>query len=176
MKVWDGTSGTRIDPLVRKGPDGDDWRTITAELQATQKFVANLASNADVMPDLVGDIESKQGELESLQEAIAGLTLPEDVKARIDVLEEDLIKLHRIYTHAAEVLQTVNFLQRQLLNLGRRIDKHVEETARKSLAFENRVANWQRANEDRWHSRLEKAEEQLGAISLALGLKTYGEE
>jgi DNA repair ATPase RecN len=176
MNIWDGTSATREDVQVRKAPDGDDWRTITQQMQMTQKFIANLASNADAMPDLLKDIEAKRQDLELLQNDIAKLTVPEDVKIRVDDLEREMDDLRLVYKHAAEVLTTVNFLQRQLLNLGRRIDNHVEEIGRQYTSFENRVANWQRANEDRWNKRLEKAEEQIGAISLALGLKTFGEE
>lgn len=175
MKIWNGLSATREDALIRKGPDGEDWKTITRQLQATQEFIVNLAVNADAMPDLVNDIKAKQRDLGSLQASIAKLTVPEDVMKRVDQLEDQMTKLRDIYSHAAEVLQTVNLLQRQLLNLGRRIDDHIEKSSRKQVAFENRVANWQRANEERWNIRLDKAEEQLGAVSLALGLKQFGE-
>lgn len=175
MKIWNGLSETRDDALTRKGPDGEDWKTITRQLQTTQEFVINLATNADAMPDLVEDIKVKQRELSLLRASMAKLTVPEDVKKQVDQLEEEMTKLHDIYQHAAEVLQTVNFLQRQLLNLSRRIDEHIEESDRRQLAFENKVANWQRTNEERWNSRLEKAEEELGAVSLALGIKTFGE-
>lgn len=175
MKIWNGLSSTRDDMLVRKSPDGEDWRTITRELQTTQEFLVNLASNADAMPDLVSAIRTKQREVSSLQAAIAGLSPPEDVKEQVDKLAEEMVKLHGIYTHAAEVLQTVNFLQRQLLNLGRRIDEHVQKTDKSQLAFKNQFNSWQRIHEDRWDDRLKKAEEQLGAISLALGLKKFGE-
>jgi len=175
MKIWNGLSATREDALVRKGPDGEDWKTITRQLQATQEFVANLAANADVMPSLVADIKAKHNQLCSLQASIAQLTVPENVKTQVDQLEERLVKLRDIYEHAAEVLQTVNFLQQQLLNLGKRIDDHIEKSNRRLLAFENRIANWQRSNEERWNTRLNSAEEQLGAISLALGIKKFGE-
>ena len=175
MKIWNGLSATREDALVRKGPDGEDWKAITRQLQATQEFVVNLAANADVMPSLVADIKAKHAQLCSLQASIAQLTVPEDMRTQVDQLEKKLAKLQDIYEHAAEVLQTVNFLQRQLLNLGKRIDDHVEKSDRKILSFENRVANWQRGHEERWYERLEKAEEQLGAISLALGIKKFGE-
>jgi len=175
MKIWNGLSETRNDALIRKGPDGEDWKTITHELQATQEFLINLAANADAMPNLVENIKAKQKELSLLQVSMAKLTCPENVKKQVDQLEEEMVKLHSIYQHAAEVLQTVNFLQRQLLNLGRRIDEHIEKTDRSQLAFKNQVANWQRTQEERWHDRLKKAEEQLGAISLALGIKTFGE-
>ncbi len=175
MKIWNGLSSTRDDALVRKSPDGEDWRTITRELQTTQEFLANLASNADAMPDLVRAIKTKQREVSSLQAAIAGLSLPEDVKEQVAKLTEEMVKLHSIYKHAAEVLQTVNFLQRQLLNLGNRIDEHVQETDKSQRVFRNQFNSWQRTHEDRWDDRLKKAEEQLGAISLALGLKKFGE-
>jgi len=175
MKIWNGLSSSRDDALVRKSPDGEDWRTITRELQATQEFLANLASNADAMPDLVRAIETKKREVSSLQAAIAGLSPPEDVKKQVDKLAEEMVKLHGIYTHAAEVLQTVNFLQRQLLNLGNRIDEHVERIDKSQRAFRNQFNSWQRSHEDKWHDRMKKVEEQLGAISLALGLKKFGE-
>lgn len=174
MKVWDGTSVTRSDTLIRKGPDGNDWHTITQQLQATQEFVANLAVNADAMPNLVQEIEAKQENLQVLQDAIAKLTVPEDVEAHVDSLEKEMKELRNVYQHAAEVLQTVNMLQQQLLNLGRRIDEHIEETDRKQVSLENRIASWQRKNEALWIKRLEKAEDQIGAVSLALGLKTFG--
>ena len=175
MDIWNGTSSTRPDPLVRKSPDGEDWKTIVKELQATQKFLMNLVGNASSMPDLITEIEALHKQILMLQISAAKLIVPEDVKARVDEIDAKIDKLHNIYAHAAEVLQTVNFLQRQLLNLGRRIDTHIEETDRKQLSLENRLASWQRINEERWNSRLEKVEEQLGAISLAIGLKKFGE-
>lgn len=175
MRVWDGTSATRSDSLVRKSPDGEDWKTIVKQLRGTQTFLMNLADNASGMPSLLTEIEALHKQILTLQVATGKLTVPEDVKARVDEINVKVDKLHSIYAHAAEVLQTVNFLQRQLLNLGRRIDTHIEETDRKQLSLENRLANWQQTNEERWHNRLEKVEEQLGAVSLAMGLKKFGE-
>ena len=175
MKIWNGTSSTRPDSLVRKGPDGEDWRTIIKELQATQRFLVNLAGNASDIPSLIEEVKALHKQILTLQIATCQLTVPEDVKARVNEIDVKIDKLHNIYAHAAEVLQTVNFLQRQLLNLGRRIDTHIEETDRKQLSLENRLASWQRINEEQWNDRLEKAEEQLGAISLAMGLKKFGE-
>lgn len=175
MKIWDGTSETRDDPSVRKRPDGHDWRTITAELKATQQFVVSLAANADNMPNLVEDIKACHKQLESVQESISKLTVPDDVKAHVDELRIGMEKLRSIYVHASEVLQTVRFLQRQLLNLNKRIDDHAENTDQKIASLENRVAHWQRVSEARWGARLDKAEEQIGAIALALGMKKFGE-
>ncbi len=175
MKIWDGTSETRDDPSVRKRPDGHDWRTITAELKATQQFVISLAANANDMPNLVEDVKARQKQLESVQKSINKLTVPDDVKACVDKLKMDMEKLRSIYAHASEVLQTVRFLQQQLLNLNKRIDDHAENTDQKIASLENRVAHWQRVSEKRWSTRLDRAEEQLGAVSLALGLKKFGE-
>jgi conjugal transfer/entry exclusion protein len=175
MKVWSGTSATRPDTLIRKSPDGEDWKQITKELQATQEFVANLVANATVMPNLAEDIKAKEKKLDSLQDAIGKLTAPKDVKICITKFEDELHELRKIYKHASDVLQTVNFLQQQLLSLSRQMGKHADETKRNYAVFENRATNWQRANEERWNKRLEKAEDQIGAISLALGLKTFGD-
>lgn len=175
MKIWPGTSATRPDPQANKSPDGSDWSAITKELRATQEYLLNLTLNADEMPDLVADIQARQKQLNSLKVSICQLTVPEDIMLRVKQLEEEMVKLHSIYTHAAEVLETVQFLQRQLLNLGKQITIHVEETERKHISFVNQVANWQRTNEERWITRLDSAEEQLGAIALALGLKKFGE-
>ena len=175
MKVWSGTSATRPDTLVRKAPDGDDWREITKELQVTQTFLRNLADNVDMMPNFAKDIKAKEKKLDSLQDAIGKLTAPKDVKICIAKFEDELRELRKIYKHASDVLQTVNFLQQQLLSLSRQMGKQAEEAKRNYGVFENRAANWQRANEERWNKRLEKAEDQIGAISLALGLKTFGE-
>jgi uncharacterized protein Yka (UPF0111/DUF47 family) len=175
MKVWSGTSATRPDTLIRKSPDGEDWKQITKELQATQEFVVNLVANATVMPNLAEDIKAKEKKLDSLQDAIGKLTAPKDVKICITKLEDELGELRKIYKHASDVLQTVNFLQQQLLSLSRQMGKQAEEAKRNYGVFENRAANWQRANEERWNKRLEKAEDQIGAISLALGLKSFGD-
>ena len=175
MKIWDGTSETRDDPSVRKRPDGHDWRTITAELKATQQFVVSLAANANDMPNLVEDVKARQEQLESVQESISKLTVPDDLKVQIEELKGELEKLRSIYAHASEVLQTVRFLQGQLLNLNKRIDNHAEDTDQKIASLENRVAHWQRVNEERWSTRLDNAEEQLGAVALALGMKKFGE-
>lgn len=175
MNIWDGLSLTRQDVTVRKAPDGEDWKTITKEVQAVQEFLISLASNAENMPNLVEDIKTKQKDLKELQDAITKLKTPEDLMKRLEEIENRMVDLSNIYSHASEVLQTVQFLQRQLLNLGKRIQNHISETDVKYRAFENRVANWQKANEERWHTRLEKAEEQLGAIALALGIKKFGE-
>jgi len=175
MKIWNGLSASRDDALVRKSPDGEDWRRITRELQITQEFVANLASNATGMPDLVRGMAARQKELCSLQASISQLSVPEDVREEVDQLSEEMAKLRDIYKHAAEVLQTVNFLQRQLLNVSNRINAHVKATDKSQLVFKNQFNNWQRTHEDRWDNRLRLIEEQLGAISLALGLKKFGE-
>lgn len=175
MKVWDGTSATRSDAMARKAPDGEDWKVITQEVQNTQEFLANLVANAHAMPNLVKDAKAVKKKLDSLQDAIGKLTAPEDVRAHIVKFEEELKELSKVYTHAAEVLQTVKFLQQQLLNLSRRIDERSEEMTGNYRVFENRAGNWQRSREDAWNKRLEKLEDQVGAISLALGLKTFGE-
>lgn len=175
MNIWSGTSATRPDMLIRKAPDGEDWREITRELQATQEFLRNLADNVDIMPNFAKDIEVKEKKLDSLQDAIGKLTAPKDVKICITKLEDELHELRKIYKHASDVLQTVNFLQQQLLSLNRQMGKHADEAKRNYAVSENRTANWQRANEERWNKRLEKAEDQIGAISLALGLKTFGD-
>jgi DNA repair ATPase RecN len=179
MHVWDGTSGSRSDATSGKSPDGKDWRAITKELQETQTFVTNLASNVDAMPNLLGDIEKKREILDSLQQEVDKLTAPEDVVLKIEALEkkfeEDLDEYRKIHTHASEVLRSVNFVQRQLANLGRRIDKHVEETNRQHKSFENKAASWQRTNEARWMERLDTLENQFGELSLAFGLENFGE-
>ena len=179
MHVWDGSSGSRADPTSGKSPDGKDWKAITKELQETQTFVTNLASNVDAMPNLLGDIEKKQEILDSLQQEVDKLTAPEDVVLKIEALEkkfeEDLEEYRKMHTYASEVLRTVNIFQRQLSNLGRRIDRHVEETNRQHKSFENKAANWQRINETRWIEKLDTLENQLGELSLAFGLKNFGE-
>ena len=179
MQIWNGTSGSRLDPTSGKSPDGKDWKAITKELQETQTFVMNLASNVDVMPNLLEDIEKKQEILDSLQQEVDQLTPPRDVVLKIEALEKkfdtDLEEYRKIHTYASEVLRTVNFFQRQLANLGRHIDKHIEETNRQHKSFENKAANWQRTNEARWIERLDTLENQLGELSLAFGLKNFGE-
>lgn len=176
MEVWNGASPTRPDPLVRKGPDGVDWKTITAELQATQRFLVNLAVNAEEMPDLIEEIESKQKQLSDIGSRLSKLTPPDDVIERVDSMEEAMAELRSVYVHAAEVLQTVSLLQRQLLNLNARIEDHIDDNKTKRVAFENKVVNWNRVNEVRTEERLAKAEKLLGAISLALSIKKFGEE
>lgn len=179
MQVWDGTSATRLDATSGKSPDGQDWKQITKELQATQKFAASLASNVDAMPNLVEDIEQKQRILDSLQREVDNLTAPEDVVLKIEALdvkfEEEMDEYRKMHTYASEVLRTVNLFQRQLSNLGRRIDKHVDETTRSRKSFENQVSNWQRTTEARWNERLDTLENQLGELSLAFGLENFGE-
>jgi hypothetical protein len=175
MKVWDGTSPSRPDPLVRKGPDGVDWKTITGELQRLQTFVVNLAANADEMPNVVEEIKKRARQISNLKAQIADLTAPEDVMKLITVMGEDLEEMRGVYVHAGEVLQTVNLLQRQLLNLNTRINEHIEDNKTKRIAFENKVANWQRITEARTEERLVKLEEDTGAIGLALGIKKLGE-
>jgi hypothetical protein len=175
MKVWDGTSPSRPDPLVRKSPDGVDWKTITGELQKLQTFVANLSDNAEEMPNVVEEVRKRARQICNLKTQLAGLTAPEDVMKRIAVLGEDLEEMRGVYVHAGEVLQTVNLLQRQLLNLNTRINEHIEDNKTKRIAFENKVTNWQRVNEARTEERLAKLEETSGIISLALSLKKFGE-
>jgi DNA repair ATPase RecN len=179
MHVWDGTSGTRSDPTSGKSPDGKDWKTITRELQKTQTFVTNLASNVDAMPDLLGDIKKKQEILDKLQQEVDKLTAPEDVVLKIEALEKkfntDLEEYRKIHAYASEVLRTVNIFQRQLSNLGRRVDKHIEDSLKNHKSFENKASNWQRTNEARWMERLDTLENQLGEVSLAFGLENFGE-
>ena len=175
MKIWDGTSSTRTSAQIRKAPDGEDWKKITQELQATQDFVINLALNANEMPNLLKDIKAGQKKLEALQININKITPPDDIKIQIIELHKEVTKLRNVYQHAGEVLQTVNLLQRQLLSLAKRIDTHAEEVKKTRLSFENHITNWQRTNEQRWSDRLEKVENQLGVVSLALGLKKFGE-
>ena len=179
MHVWDGTSGSRSDPTSGKSPDGKDWKAITRELQKTQTFVTNLASNVDSMPNLLGDIEKKQETLDELQHEVDKLTAPEDVVLKIKALEKkfdtDLEEYRKIHKYASEVLRTVNIFQRQLANLGRRMDKHTDEVTKNHKSFENKASNWQRTNEERWIERLDTLENQLGELSLALGLGNFGE-
>jgi len=174
MLIWDGSSNTRPDPTVQKGPDGSDWKRITCELQATQKFVANLAENVNVMPNLLEEITARSTQIQKLQTQISLLTAPKDLRILVKTLSAKMLDLSSIYSHAAEVLETVQLLQRQILNLGRRVDLHMEETKRWQVSMENRSQTWQRANEDRWNKRLQAVEEQLGAVSLALGMKSFG--
>jgi len=94
---------------------------------------------------------------------------------RITVMGEELEEMRSVYVHAGEVLQTVNLLQRQLLNLNTRINEHIEDNKTKRIAFENKVANWQRVTEARTEERLAKLEETSGTIGLALGIKKLGE-
>lgn len=175
MKVWDGTSPSRPDPLVRKSPDGVDWKTITDEMQKLQTFVVNLSDNAEEMPNVVEEIKKRARQISSLKAQIADLTAPEDVMKLVTVMGEELEEMRSVYVHAGEVLQTVNLLQRQLLNLNTRITEHIEDNKTKRTAFENKVSNWQRVNEVRADERLVKLEETSGTLSLALGLKKYGE-
>ena len=174
MKVWDGTSPSRPDALIRKGPDGTDWKKITTELQKVQTFVVNLAANAEEMPDVVEEVKKRARQISSLKAQIADLTAPEDVMKRITLMGAELEEMRSIYVHAGEVLQTVNLLQRQLLNLNARITEHIEDNKTKRIAFENKVANWQRVTESRTEDRLSKLEDDTGIIGLALGIKKLG--
>ena len=159
MKVWDGTSPSRPDALVRKGPDGTDWKKITSEMQKVQTFVANLAANAEEMPNVVEEVKKRARQISNLKAQIAGLTAPEDVMKRIAVLGADLEEMRNIYVHADEVLQTVRLLQRQLLSMDARISESIEDANTKRIAFENKVANWQRITGERTEKRLKKLEE-----------------
>jgi DNA repair ATPase RecN len=174
MKVWDGTSPTRPDPLVRKGPDGVDWKTITGELQKLQTFVVNLSDNAKEMPNVVEEVKERAGEIRSLSAKISKLKVPEDVVKRVVAMEDKIEELWRVYSHAQEVLETVGLLQRQLLSLDERIDENIAASERSRVAFENRVANWQRTVSGRTDERLKKLEEDTGTIGLALGIKKLG--
>ena len=44
--VWDGTSGTRPDATVKRGPDGTDWRTLVGEVRALQTQLQPLGISA----------------------------------------------------------------------------------------------------------------------------------
>jgi phage shock protein A len=174
MKVWDGTSPTRPDPLVRKSPDGVDWKTVTDELQKVQTFVVNLADNAKEMPNVVEEVKRRARQINNLKAQISSLTAPEDVVKRVVAMEEKIEELWRVYSHAEEVLETVGLLQRQLLSLDERIDENIAASERSRVAFENRVANWQRTTSGRTDERLKKLEEDTGTIGLALGVKKLG--
>jgi len=174
MRVWDGTSPTRPDPLVRKSPDGVDWKTITGEMQSLQTFVVNLSGNAKEMPNVVEEIKKRAKQIDNLKAQISSLKTPEDVVKRVVAMEEKIEELWRVYSRAEEVLQTVSLLQRQLLNLSARIDEHIEDAETKRIAFENRVANWQRTTGGRTDERLKVLEEDTGIIGLALSMKKFG--
>ena len=166
MKVWDGTSPSRSDPLVRKGPDGTDWKKITSELQKVQTFVVNLAANAEEMPNVVEEVKSRVKQLDLIGSQLAKLKVPEDLTKRMNALEEKVEEMCGIYVHAGEVLQTVKLLQRQLLSMDARIREGVTDAETKRIAFENRVSNWQRVTERRVNERLKKLEEDAGTVGV----------
>lgn len=174
MKIWDGRSDTRPDPSVRSGPDAADWKTITGELQETQKFVSNLAENVGIMPGLQKEISDRAAQIRKLGAELGKLTPPSDLWITIKTLGIELDALRGIYTHAAEVLETVQLLQQQILNLGRRIDSHIDDTSRWQRSMDNKVQTQQRVNEERVGTRLKALEDQLGVVSLALGMKSFG--
>lgn len=176
MEIWDGTSATRADMGVRKAPDGDDWKVLVRHVQETQRFALNLAENARDMPSLVSEILSRKKELDALHRDIVKLTAPEDVKKQVETLRVRLDEMHAVYKHAAEVLDAVQLLQVQLINLNAQMKEHVAENKRQRTSFENKAAHRQQVNEKRWADRLATVEAELTTVSLALNLKTFGEQ
>jgi len=139
-KVWNGTTPTRPDLTASRNPDAADWRAITAEIQAVQKFLLVLAANIDTLPNLPETLTEVDDKLTALAAKANALSVPADVVAEVNTLKDHVAKYDTRQQHA-DLRASVKRMFMRLKQLDKSFKEFRTASTRAAESFENQVRN-----------------------------------
>ena len=79
QEIFDGRHSGRQNLAINRAPDYVDYKILVRELGLAQKYLLNLAQNTQIMPNLEGQLQAAQAQVEELRQLINDVTPPEDV-------------------------------------------------------------------------------------------------
>jgi predicted nucleic acid-binding Zn-ribbon protein len=175
IRVWDGTTPARPNLTDIKNPDHMDYIFLVVELQKLQEAFLYLVQNISLMPNLQGELDKALATIAALQETIATLTPPQDLKDKIAGFEQALSeqdtrkKLANLHGTSEGLRTQVDKYQMQVLELQKVFANQV-------IAFQNKIWNALQKLKKDTQSRLEATEEQLKDVSVKLSILNLQQE
>lgn len=92
--VWDGITDGRPDLDVVTAPSHNDWRLMLHELVAIQKYILNLSSNIEDMPNLGETIGGATAQVREMLVTLDELSPPAELKQDVRGLQRKLSDLN----------------------------------------------------------------------------------
>lgn len=89
-QVWTGKTPSRKNLSDTMAASHQDFVAIVREIQAVEQYVLNIANNNTLIPDLDSKIKEADEKLAALRDRIDNLTVPADLMARIEIVEDRL--------------------------------------------------------------------------------------
>jgi hypothetical protein len=138
MEVWNGLTPRRPDLSTTRATSHEDYLVIVQQIQGLQEFTLNLSNNLQLMPDLTGYLKEAKFKINNIQDLIDKISLPQDVKDRLEALEQLINEIDQRATITQlrrdfEILrETVARNQIEVLNLQSSFEKEVK-------GFQNKV-------------------------------------
>jgi DNA repair ATPase RecN len=138
-KIWDGCSPSRSNLTDVQPPGYNDWCTIIAELQATQRYLLNLVDNLETMPNLNRAIKDGENSIASCLIKIKKLTPPPELKKDIEETKKRVDKLESLSKRLDTLIRLVQALQQQLFTLTADYQKFKNNVEKHAQGAENRI-------------------------------------
>jgi hypothetical protein len=135
MEIWDGLTPRRPDLSTTRATSHEDFLVIVNKIQELQAYALNLASNLQVMPNLEGALKAAKERINEVQDFIDSITLPEDVKDRLDAIEQNIEDIDQ----RTLTLQ----LKRDLEFLKEKVARNQIEVLNLQSSFETEVKGFQ---------------------------------
>ena len=156
MEIWNGLTPTRQDLGTAKAAGYEDFLVLVQKIQELQAFVLNFSNNMALMPDLEGALQKAQAEINSLQDLISQVSLPQDVKDNLTALEQTVVEMDR----RVEVGQ----LRRDLESLKEKVARNQIEVLQLQTSFATEVKGFQ----NKVWGILEKLQKELNTKVVAI--------
>jgi hypothetical protein len=135
MNVWDGLTPTRKDLGTSKAAGFEDYLVIVQKIQELESYCLNLTDNIQVMPNLDETLQEAKLKIDSLQDLIERIHLPQDVKDQLAAFEEILKDVDQ----RVETCQ----LRRDLESLKERVVRNQIEVLQLQNSFATEVKGFQ---------------------------------
>lgn len=135
MDIWNGLTPNRQDLGTAKAAGYEDYLVIVQKIQELQTFVLNWTDNIELMPNLKESLHESQDKINQIQELIAKISLPQDVKSTLENISQ--------FVEDVDQRIEVNQLRRDLEILREQVARNQIEVLELQGSFATEVKGFQ---------------------------------
>jgi hypothetical protein len=140
MEIWNGTHGNRKTLTQATAPRHDDYVAIVGQIANIQKFMNSMSGNAEVMPDIKGQVLAAQAKLEEVKALISDITPPADLVIKVDAISQRLDEID-VRQRLDGVDKIIEANTKSVGSVESAMDSLEELLTRKMAALENKTRN-----------------------------------
>ena len=170
-KVWDGCSSSRPNLMDTCAPGHNDWCAIVTELQATQRYLLDLADNLKTMPNLRKAIKNGEDNVASFLTKVEKMALPIEFERDITEIRKRVDGLENLNKKLDALVCLVQALQQQLFALTADYQKFKDNVEKCAQGAENRTRLRVNHFEEATNKRVEELAVRVNEISKLLAFQ-----